>query len=276
MRIMGQITALVCLLISFSFIIANCGGSSIDPPGCGNTIDISSFSKLTTLPTDTTATASTDWRSKGAVTAVKNEGTCKASSAFGITGLVEGYHSINAGMLLSLSEQQIVDCDADSNVCTCGGNPITMLKGMIAQSGLETEASYPYVGKQETCKYNAAQVVATIPGVRLIPSGDEESLKAYVVKKGPVLAFIDASQSSFADYTSGVYYEPSCSSTQPTRAVVIVGYGTDSDTAEDYWIVKTSLGTSWGLSGYIYMSRNRSNNCGIATYALSPANLPLP
>jgi C1A family cysteine protease len=179
-------------------------------------------------------------------------------------------------MLLSLSEQQIVDCDADSTVCTCGGNPITMLKGMIAQSGLESEASYPYVGEQRTCKYNAAQVVATIPGVGLIPSGDEESLKAYVVKKGPVLAFIDASKSSFTDYTSGVYYEPSCSSTQPTRAVVIVGYGTDPDTAEYYWIVKTSLGTSWGLNGYIYMSRNRSNNCGIATYALSPANLTLP
>jgi cathepsin L len=264
MRMAFCFVTLFCLLISL-LLLAGCSTS-----GCGNNIDVNSFSGLTVLPTATTTSASYDWRSKGMVTGVKSEGDCHASWAFGITGLVEGYHAINTGYLISLSEQQLVDCDADSCACAGYGDPIKVLTGMLAQNGLEAETSYPYIGTQGTCKYNAAQVKATIPGVGLIPSGDEESLKAYVEKVGPVLAFIDADHSSFTNYTSGVYYEPLCRSTYPTRTVLIVGFGSDS--GSDYWIVKTSLGTSWGINGYIYMSRNRSNNCGIASYALSPAS----
>ncbi|MEI6153631.1 MAG: C1 family peptidase [Deltaproteobacteria bacterium] len=261
---------LSCLFVSL-FLLAGCSDSSQTSPGDCNSIDVSGFAKLTILPTDTTSTTTVDWRSKGVVTGVKNEGTCKVSWAFGITALVESYHVITTGeSLMSLSEQQLIDCDAFGYTCSGGGNPIESLNGMIGQNGLQTEASYPYTGVQGTCQFVPSNL-ATIPGFGLLPSGDEESLKAYVAK-GPVLAFIDTCNQSFADYTSGVYYEPMCSSMRPTRAVIVVGYG--GDPGSEYWIVKSSLGTHWGLGGYIHMSRNRDNNCGIASFALSPANLP--
>ena len=267
MSILFRSAALFCLII---FHLIACSSSSDLPSDCNNSIDVSSFSTLTALPADTTSTTSTDWRSKGMVTQVKNEETCNSSWAFGITGLVEGYHALNTGSLLSLSEQQMIDCDAGGNSCTANADPVAIINAMILQNGLETEVSYPYTATQVTCRYNPAHVAATILAVGLLPAGDEESLKAYVAKKGPVLAFIDACHSSFTNYTSGIYYEPACSSTSPTRAVLIVGYDTNTD--GDYWIVKASLGTSWGVNGYIYMSRNRSNNCGIASYALYPTH----
>ena len=268
MSIMPRFKTLLFLFISF-LLLVGCSDSSSLLPACCNDIDVSGFAKLTILSADTTIVAATDWRTKGMVASVKNEGACSASSAFGITSLVESYHAITTGLLFNLSEQQMVDCDADNNACSGNGDPIAMLNGMMVQNGLETEALYPYVGAQGTCKYDATKVVATIPDFGLVPPGDEDSLKAYVAKKGPVLAFIDDCHQSFVNYKSGVYYEPMCSSTRPTRAVVIVGYDVDSETGNEYWIVRASLGTTWGNNGYIYMGRNMGNNCGIASYALS-------
>jgi hypothetical protein len=108
--------------------------------------------------------------------------------------------------------------------------------------------------------------------VRVSP-GDEVSLKGYVAQ-GPVLALIDAGQPSFNLYTSGVYSEPACRTQKPTRAVLIVGCGTID--GQDYWLVKNSIGTSWCAAGYIFMSRNNNNNCGIASFALAVSNDPLP
>lgn len=272
MNVMFRFAALLCLCVPL-FLFAGCSNSSDTLPYYCKGINVSGFSKLTILPADTTGVTADDWRPKGVVTPVKNEGECHASWAFGITALVESYHAITTAMLLSLSEQQLIDCDAVGHVCSGGGNPIESLKGMIGQNGLENAASYPYTGRQGTCKFDASHVAATIPGVGLLPPGDEESLKAYVTNQGPVLAFIDACHPSFTNYKSGVYYEPLCNSTRPTRAVVVVGYG--GDPGSEYWIVRASLGTEWGVGGYIYMSRNRDNNCGIASFALSPADLPL-
>ncbi len=236
-------------------------------------VDVSDFAGVTILPVDHSGPGGTvDWRTKGSVTPVKDEGQCDASWAFGITGLVEGFHQISTGSLVSLSEQQLVDCDAFGTACA-GGRPVGSLRRMIAQGGLESEAAYPYTAVPGTCKFNPAHVVAMIPGAGRVPPGDELSLQAYVAKTGPVLALIDASHASFELYTSGIYYEPDCSSTNPTRAVLVVGYGSTS--GSDYWIVKNSFGTSWGDAGYIRMSRNRNNNCGIASFALVAADLPI-
>ena len=269
------------LFVSF-FLLSGCSDSAhpslsshkshIPPDEC-DSINVSGFEKLTILGTKNTNTVAVDWRSKGMVSPVKNEGACHASWAFGITALVESYHAMTTGTLLSLSEQQLIDCDAVGDACSGDSDPIESLKGMIGQNGLQTEALYPYTGVQGTCQFDAGHVAATIPGVGLLSSGDEESLKAYVDTVGPVLAFIDACHPSFLNYKSGVYYEPMCNNARPTRAVVIVGYG--GEPGSEYWIVRASLGTEWGNNGYIYMSRNRDNNCGIASFALSPANLSL-
>lgn len=236
----------------------------------GAVVFTTDYDRLSVLPALGGAPASQDWRAHGAVTPVKNEGPCDASWAFAATGLVEADHFIRAGTLLNLSEQELVDCTGSGSGCG-GGSPIAALRTLIAKGGLATEAAYPYTASAGTCKPSTA--VATIAGAGRVPPGDEVSLLGYVAQ-GPVLALIDASQSSFDTYHGGVYDEPSCRTDNPTRAVLIVGYGASS--GQDYWIVKNSFGTSWGSSGYIFMSRNNNNNCGIASFALAVSNDPLP
>jgi hypothetical protein len=228
------------------------------------------FDRVTVLPALSSGAGSIDWRSKGAVTPVKNEGTCDASWAFAVTGLVEGYNFIRGGSLHSLSEQELLDCTGSGSGCG-GGSPIDAMRTLIAKGGLTTEASYPYTARAGTCK--AITAVATIPGAGRVPPGDEMSLEAYL-GQGPVLALIDASQPSFASYTGGIYYEPACRAEHPTRAVLIVGSATMN--GQEYWIVKNSQGVSWGNRGYILMSRNKNNNCGIASFALAVSTDPLP
>ncbi|WP_327167534.1 C1 family peptidase [Streptomyces subrutilus] len=107
-----------------------------------------------------------------------------------------------------------------------------------------------------------------------VPSGDEEALRA-AVARGPVRAKVNANNVSFQLYTSGVYYEPVCSNTDPDHWVTIVGYGTTL-AGEKYWTVKNDYGTTWGELGFIRMSRDQDNQCGIATAAEEPVRNPSP
>ena len=207
-----------------------------------------------------------DWRSKGAVTPVKNEGSCDASWAFAVTGMVEGDHLIRAGQLLNLSEQELLDCTGADSGCR-GGSPIAALRTVIAKGGLATTASYPYTARKGNCR--SSTPVATIPGAGRVPPGDEVSLQNYVAR-GPVLALVDAS-AAFDSYKGGIFTGP-CSDHDPTQAVLIVGYTTGGG---GYWIVKNSRGRSWGSQGYIYMARG-TNLCGIANFAIAVSDDPLP
>ena len=188
----------------------------------GAVVFTTDYDRVTVLPALASGPASQDWRAHGAVTPVKNEGQCDASWAFAVTGLVEGDNLIRAGTLKSLSEQELLDCTRSGSGCG-GGGPIDALRTVIAKGGLATEATYPYTAAAGVCK--ASTAVATIPGAGRVPPGDEVSLKAYVAQ-GPVLTLIDASQPSFNLYPGGVYSDPACRADNPTRAVLIVGYGT--------------------------------------------------
>lgn len=110
--------------------------------------------------------------------------------------------------------------------------------------------------------------VITVQGIQDIPSGDEGALMEAVGNFGPVSVAIDATQ-ELMSYSSGVFYFDGCSSTKLNHGVLVVGYGTDNS-GQDYWIVKNSWGSTWGDGGYALMSRNRDNNCGIATIASYP------
>lgn len=136
--------------------------------------------------------------------------------------------------------------------------------------GIDTEASYPYRADDEKCHYKPKNSGATDLGFVDVESGNEDKLKAAVATIGPIAVAIDASHESFQLYSDGVYYEPECSSEELDHGVLVVGYGTDEDTNQDYWLVKNSWGESWGNKGYIKMARNKDNHCGIATQASYP------
>ena len=175
------------------------------------------------------------------------------------------------GELVSLSEQNLVDCDKKSSACN-GGLEIYAFDYVIQNGGLNTEADYPYEsgdGSRHQCRYDDSNRVLSIKSYTEYPKGDEEALANNIAAEGPISVGIDAGQRSFQSYHSGIYYEPSCHKLLLNHAVLAIGYGSNSD--GDYYIVKNSWGTSWGDSGYIWMARNRDNNCGIAT----DANLPI-
>jgi cathepsin L len=188
--------------------------------------------------------------------------------SFSTTGSTEGCHKIKTGTLVSLSEQNLMDCSTSYGNQGCDGGLMTQaMEYIINNNGIDTETSYPYTAQDGTCHYSVANRGATLSSYNNVPSGNEDALQQSV-SQGPTSVAIDASQSSFQLYTSGVYYDPNCSSQSLDHGVLAVGWGVDG--SQDYWIVKNSWGTDWGLQGYIWMSRNRNNNCGIATMATLP------
>jgi len=216
--------------------------------------------------------AEVDWVKKGYVTPIKNQQQCGSCWAFSATGSMEGAHFKATGKLVSLSEQNLVDCsDAEGNMGCDGGLMDQAFNYTVINKGIDTEASYPYKAVDQQCMFNASNVGATISKWTDIPSGSEPDLMKAIATVGPISVAIDASQYTFQLYSSGIYYDPNCSSQFLDHGVLAVGYGSKkTGVNKDYYLVKNSWGTDWGMKGYIEMSRNRNNNCGIATQSSYP------
>jgi len=219
------------------------------------------------------APESIDWRNGPngvvAVNAVKNQGQCGSCWAFSTVASLEGQYAIQKNNLVNLSEQQLVDCSrAEGNMGCNGGlmdNGFTYIK---KAGGLVAEDKYPYTARDGSCRFNKSDAIAQVTGFVDIRAGSESDLTSAVANVGPVSVAIDASNFSFQFYSSGVYNEPRCSSTQLDHGVTAIGYGTEDGT--DYYLVRNSWGASWGLDGYIKMTRNGNNQCGIASVASYP------
>jgi len=211
-----------------------------------------------------------NWNSKGAVTPIKNQGQCGSCWSFSATGSMEGEKFIKTGTLTSLSEQNLIDCSrAQGNNGCSGGMMDAAFRYVISNRGIDTEASYRYTATgPNACKYTAANIGDTISSFTDVSRGSESALQT-AVNQQPISVAIDAGHNSFQMYKSGVYYEPACSTTSLDHGVLAVGYGVDT-TGKDYWVVKNSWGSGWGMQGYIQMSKGRNNNCGIATSASYP------
>jgi C1A family cysteine protease len=192
-----------------------------------------------------------DWRSKGAVTPVKNQGQCGSCWAFSTTGTVEGFVAIKTGKLPNLAEQQLVDCCKQGGCSGCrGGLPSAALK-WVASNGLCSQSDYPYTARDGQCK-KTCTAVAKISSSQGGQRG--ESTLQSALDKVPVSIAVDAS-GGFQSYKSGVFSGP-CG-TSLNHAITAVGY------TGQYWIVKNSWGTSWGSAGYIFMARGK-NLCGLS------------
>jgi len=210
---------------------------------------------------------SVDWYAEGAVTPVNNQGSCGSCWAFSVTGALEGQHFRKTGELISLSAQNLIDCDYRNNGCT-GGNFGWAFDYIKTNGGIDSASSYPYEAATGPCRFNATNVAATDTGYMVIEAGDEEALKAAVAMVGPIAVGMDATRPDFLFYSKGVYIDPTCRVNNINHSALVVGYGTEEGI--DYWLVKNSWGTSWGDMGYIKMARNLNNQCGIASMAYYP------
>ena len=187
-----------------------------------------------------------DWRTKGAVTAVKNQGHCGSCWTFSTTGAMESHHFLQTGKLITLSESQLVDCDTRSHGCH-GGNKATAMDWTKTHP-LETEADYPYVAQDAACKYNASKGKVKATKVVAVTRNSPTQFKA-ALANGPISVSVDASSSLFHQYKSGIITSTACG-THTDHAVLVVGWGHDSKVG-DFYIVKNSWGTRYGEHGYL-------------------------
>lgn len=217
------------------------------------------------VPTD----AIVDWRTKGVVNPIQDQGQCGSCWAFSAVEAIETEYAIKYGHLYKFSEQNLLDCDFFCDGCDGCEMDNAFEFILEGQDGnLTLSDKYPYYPFPQKCKYDPSSTIHVLEGYVDLPKGDEVALAAAVQQYGVISIAIDASHYSFQLYFGGIYDEPSCDSTYLDHAVGLIGYG--SERGVNYWIVRNSWGLDWGENGYIRMVKDKNNQCGEASDASYP------
>jgi len=199
-----------------------------------------------------------DWRAKGAVTAVRNQGVCGSCWAFTTVANIEGLYYNKYKVLKTLSEQQLIDCNVNNAGCSGGTLPkaFTYVKNA---GGINLRSSYPYLSRKSVCRFNPSEKYGLINGY-VSPGMSETAIKNMLYEKGPLATAINARP---LHYYRGGIFSPTTANCNPyavNHGVVIVGYGTQNGV--DYWIVKNSWGPNWGEKGFFRIRRG-TGACGV-------------
>lgn len=207
---------------------------------------------------------------QGAVNPIREQGLCNSCWAFSTVATIESHIKLKYEKLVQLSPQYLIDCDSSGENKGCSIGFADLAIEYIQYNGIANKITYPYAAGEGKCNIVAPKSPYNVMGIEQVPFGSDSDLLNALGNAGPITAKIYASP-NFTKYKSGVFNDPLCTDdVSVNHAVTIVGYGFDTETKKDFWLLRNSYGTSWGEQGYMKLDRSVANNCQISTCAFIP------
>ncbi|KAI8427492.1 hypothetical protein MSG28_002024 [Choristoneura fumiferana] len=207
------------------------------------------------------APESLDYRDQNLVTPAKDQESCGSCYVFAGVGSIEGQHAKKHKELISLSEQQALDCDSLDDHCDGGKNLVNVMNEIAKQGGIEREENYPYESKEGTCRTDKSKIAVKVTGGIEIDTSTDDKLKGALAQYGPLSVGMNGVGLS-SHYKEGILSPEDCDPNYLCHAVLLVGYAKDAKSGKDYWIVKNSWGADWGMEGFFYLE---NGYCGFGS-----------